>query len=30
MNKPEMQEKGELRESGGKLAVAGEARDPRD
>ncbi|KAF9647215.1 hypothetical protein BDM02DRAFT_3129866 [Thelephora ganbajun] len=28
MNKPELHEKGELRESGGKLAVVGEARVP--
>ena len=30
MNKPELHEKGELRESGGKLAVTGEARAPHD
>jgi len=30
MNKPELQEKGELRESGGKLAVTGEARAPHN
>ena len=30
MNKPELHEKGELRESGGKLAVTGEARVPHD
>jgi hypothetical protein len=30
MNKPELHEKGELREAGGKLAVTGEARVPRD
>jgi len=30
MNKPEMHEKGELRESGGKLAVIGEARASHD
>ncbi|KAF9643657.1 hypothetical protein BDM02DRAFT_3077565, partial [Thelephora ganbajun] len=28
MNKPELHEKGELRESGGKLAVVGEAHAP--
>jgi len=30
MNKPELHEKGELRESGGKLAVTGEVRAPHD
>lgn len=30
LNKPELHEKGELRESGGKLAVTGEARAPHD
>lgn len=30
MNKPELHEKGELREIGGKLAVTGEARAPHD
>ena len=30
MKKPELHEKGELRESGGKLAVTGEARAPHD
>ena len=28
MNKPELVEKGELRETGGKLAVTGETRPP--
>ena len=30
MNKPELHEKGELRETGGKLAVTGETRAPHD